>query len=200
MCGIMLRVLENELCAIFDNLSNLNSKRGPDSHSSVRLKSAYGTIEMHGWVLNLRGKSQQQPLRNIENNQFLLFNGEIYDGIKVSPDENDCKVLGNLLFNCKSREDILRVVSKIQGEFSLIFYHYNFGLFFCRDFLGRRSLLGAFKNEKLAGLSSVSDGQNDWKEISTLGVYYVDIKDPEFLPVLLEWNKVEGLTCFKSFK
>lgn len=81
MCGILSLIMKNEEGNI--NLNNLNKlimNRGPDNFNLIKINKL---ISFYGAVLHLRGNSIiSQPLCD-SNNNILLWNGEIYDGITV---------------------------------------------------------------------------------------------------------------------
>lgn len=138
MCGIILQISKNEL-AVDPKLLSLNQRRGPDARSSFIQQFPLCHLEMHGFTLSLRGPKVPQPL--VKRNGVLLFNGQIYDGINVELQENDVAILSSLLSNALSHLEILEIISKIQGEFSLIYL--DVFIFF----KGRRSLNNYISHE-----------------------------------------------------
>ena len=50
-----------------------------------------------------------------------MWNGEIFSGLPVAPDENDGLVLFNLLQKAGSEEEIFRIISAINGKILFFF-------------------------------------------------------------------------------
>lgn len=130
----------------------------------------------------MRGLLTQQPVQDDAGNIF-QWNGEIFGGLPVSPEENDTSVFSRRLSCCSSPSEILSVLTTIQGPWAFVYYqkagHY---LWFGRDFFGRRSLLWKFDVEfNTLTLSSVASLTSDadrapWLEVPALGVFRVDLK------------------------
>lgn len=130
----------------------------------------------------MRGLLTQQPVQDDAGNIF-QWNGEIFGGLPVSPEENDTSVFSRRLSSCSSTSEILSVLTTIQGPWAFVYYqkagHY---LWFGRDFFGRRSLLWKFDVEfNTLTLSSVASHSCDpdrapWLEVPALGVFRVDLK------------------------
>lgn len=85
----------------------------------------------------------KQPI--IEANDFLQFNGELYEikndhKFNVS-NENDGLYLMQKLINCSDEFSLMNVLSSLRGEFSLIYWSSKLKtIYFGRDFFGKRSL------------------------------------------------------------
>lgn len=130
----------------------------------------------------MRGLLTQQPVQDNAGNIF-QWNGEIFGGLPVSPEENDTSVFSQSLSSCSSPSEILSLLTIIQGPWAFVYYqkagHY---LWFGRDFFGRRSLLWKFDVEfNTLTLSSVASLTSDpdrarWLEVPALGVFRVDLK------------------------
>jgi len=121
------------------------SYRGPDSQSrqdvSLWSGSETSSLTLVANTLHLRGPPTQQPFVDDDEN-VLLWNGEIYGGIQVGSDENDTAVLSRRLRSCKDGHEIHGVLSVILGEWAIIYWQkHTRTLFFARDAIGRRSLL-----------------------------------------------------------
>lgn len=128
----------------------------------------------------MRGLLTPQPLQDDAGN-VLVWNGEIFGGATVTPEENDTAVVFQLLSSCNSSSEILSVLSRIQGPWGFVYYQKaRDSLWFGRDFFGRRSLLWKFDTEILT-LSSVAahnsaPDQSAWHEVPAVGAYRIDLK------------------------
>jgi asparagine synthetase B (glutamine-hydrolysing) len=93
MCGIL--ALLNGSCSIPEKLVSNIKNRGPDSLDSVSLDK--GKLQLLGSVLSLRGSTViPQPIHLGNSGSYLLFNGEIFDGIDVV-EGSDILALSKLL-------------------------------------------------------------------------------------------------------
>lgn len=159
-------------------------RRGPDSNRDVTVAgtdSSYCCL-FSAHVLHMRGHLTPQPVQDDAGN-ILLWNGEIFGGLPVTPEENDTSVVSQRLSTCRSPSQILSVLSAIQGPWGFVYYQKAGGyLWFGRDFFGRRSLLWKYDAEiraltvtSVAAQISAAD-RSSWKEIPAVGVYNVDLK------------------------
>ncbi|KAK9676036.1 hypothetical protein RND81_11G049600 [Saponaria officinalis] len=140
-----------------------------------------GVAEMYfvGAVLQLRGTNPlTQPLVDASGN-VLVYNGEIFDGIHMSSDNNDTEVLLQHLVNCclcQSHdnvsschgEPIPSLLSSIKGPWSVIYWQNSSRtLWFGRDAFGRRSLVVHWPTsaDSLFVLSSVSPPSSTIPEV-----------------------------------
>lgn len=128
----------------------------------------------------MRGLLTPQPLEDDAGN-VLEWNGEIFSGLPVGPEENDTAVFSRRLSSCGGPSEILAVLSAIRGPWAFIYYQKAGGyLWFGRDFFGRRSLLWKGDGETLT-LTSVaargvaSDQTPAWREVPAAGVYRIDL-------------------------
>lgn len=185
MCGIFCvlslasaHVQRNQ--TVYEHLK----RRGPDSSRDVAVTgsdlSYHCLFSAH--VLHMRGLLTAQPLQDDAGN-ILLWNGEIFGGLPVTPEENDTAVVAQRLSSCDAPSEILAVLSAIRGPWGFVYYQKAGDyLWFGRDFFGRRSLLWTFDIE--AGeltLTSVAahvsgPAQCMWQEVPAAGVYRLDLK------------------------
>ena len=189
MCGILVAV-DHGRCT--KELEVELSKRGPDCSAKVQICHRNRRLEMHGFVLGMRGQLTSQPLHTLLNSSdftCLLFNGEIYSGLSVSDSANDSKELFDCLLGAKTEEEMLEIFSKIEGEWALCLL-FKGNLYYGRDYLGRRSLLIQHRHGGFL-VSSVSDQTTGWNEVPATGIFKYDFQNE----ILLEWNKFPGLTC-----
>ncbi|CAG8830078.1 36856_t:CDS:2, partial [Racocetra persica] len=160
MCGILFRLRQSSSSIdgnpsnsfhkdLWNQLMTKNTQRGPDSQDQFSESLDNFELDFFGAVLHLRGKSViKQPL--IDNDQnVLLWNGEIFDGLEVPFGENDTIYLSATVKNSEKISDeindnngVLKVLRMIEGPYSIIFWQSSKRkLWFGRDCLGRRSLL-----------------------------------------------------------
>ncbi|KAL8249843.1 hypothetical protein R6Q59_006711 [Mikania micrantha] len=124
--------------------------------------SLVGRALFVGATLQLRGVNPiTQPLVDKSGN-ILVYNGEVFGGIKLSNDNNDAEVLIESLSkccNCLSHDhdgtcfpgkySVPEFLSKIKGPWTLIYWQESSKtIWFGRDALGRRSLLIHWPNIK----------------------------------------------------
>uniref|UniRef100_A0A146YPA1 Asparagine synthetase domain-containing protein 1 n=1 Tax=Fundulus heteroclitus TaxID=8078 RepID=A0A146YPA1_FUNHE len=160
-------------------------RRGPDSN---RVVTATGTdpgyrCVFSAHVLHMRGLLTPQPLQDGAGN-VLLWNGEVFGGVAVDPEENDAAVLSRKLESCRGAAEVLAVLAAVRGPWALV-YHQRAEdlLWFGRDFFGRRSLLwrsaaGTLTLTSVAAQASGSDGSDGtWEEVPAAGVFRVDLKE-----------------------
>ncbi|XP_021014093.1 asparagine synthetase domain-containing protein 1 [Mus caroli] len=183
MCGICCSVsfsVEHFSKDLKEDLLRNLRRRGPSSSRQL-LKSAVNyQCLFSGHVLHLRGVLTIQPVEDEHGNVF-LWNGEVFNGVKVEAEENDTQVMFNSLSACKNESEILLLFSKVQGPWSFIYYQASsHHLWFGRDFFGRRSLLWQFSNlGKSFCLSSVgaqvSGVADQWQEVPASGIFQIDL-------------------------
>lgn len=183
MCGIFCHLSPSPAPFEWEQTTREHLKRrGPDSSRDLRVRGPCHQCLFSASVLHMRGLLTQQPVQDDAGNVF-QWNGEIFGGLPVSPEENDTSVFSRRLSSCSGPSEILSVLSSIQGPWAFVYYqkagHY---LWFGRDFFGRRSLLWKFDVEfKTLTLSSVASvtsdpGRAPWLEVPALGVFRVDLK------------------------
>lgn len=183
MCGICCSVsfsIEHFSKELKEDLLHNLRRRGPNSSRQL-LKSAVNyQCLFSGHVLHLRGVLTIQPVEDEHGNVF-LWNGEVFNGVKVEAEDNDTQVMFNSLSACKNESEILLLFSKVQGPWSFIYYQASsHHLWFGRDFFGRRSLLWQFSNlGKSFCLSSVgtqvSGVADQWQEVPASGIFQIDL-------------------------
>lgn len=119
-----------------------------------------------------------QPIENPES--FFLYNGNIYGGIS----EEKKAAVGDtsiILEQIQKSDNILEVVSKLQGPFSFIYLNkLKKILYFGRDCFGRNSLLIGI-NDKSVVLASVAKKGLDFNftEIPSIGIFCWDLQSNE---------------------
>lgn len=183
MCGIFCHLSPSPAPFEWEQTTREHLKRrGPDFSQDLRVRGPCHQCLFSASVLHMRGLLTEQPVQDDAGNIF-QWNGEIFGGLPVSPEENDTSAFSRRLSSCSSPSEILSVLTTIQGPWAFVYYqkagHY---LWFGRDFFGRRSLLWKFDVEfNTLTLSSVASLTSDpdrapWLEVPALGVFRVDLK------------------------
>ncbi|KAK3568722.1 hypothetical protein QTP86_013870 [Hemibagrus guttatus] len=190
MCGICCVVsLSSSRCSLHDHVYETLRRRGPDCSRDVTASSSNPehSCLFSAHVLHMRGSLTPQPLQDDHGN-LLLWNGEVFGGLAVEPEENDTQVVLDRLSECKSPSDVLSVLGQVKGPWAIIYYQKEeHCVWFGRDFFGRRSLLWSWgSDERSFTLTSVSSRSSDLGclEVPAVGVYKVDLKS---------WSQQENL-------
>lgn len=185
MCGICCVLTLSSTHHVLQKSIHENLiRRGPDSSGTVNINgiNPYYQCEIFGHVLHMRGLLTPQPAQDTKGN-VLGWNGEVFGGLSVGPEENDTHVLCQHLSASNDPSEILSILSDVKGPWAFIYYQQaGEYLWFGRDFLGRRSLLWHFEPEErtltitsVAAYLSGSDFMK-WEEIPAIGVYRMDLK------------------------
>lgn len=90
-------------------------------------KVAVGNLTLLSSVLSLRGAPTAQPLacggsRHVSSNRserWLLWNGEVYDGLSLGAHENDTLAVGEALASSPWPTSVLE---KIEGEWAFVYF------------------------------------------------------------------------------
>ncbi|XP_059418359.1 asparagine synthetase domain-containing protein 1-like [Carassius carassius] len=184
MCGICCVVSLTTAHNPLDKHVHENLKhRGPNSSWDITEPISNGSLVFSAHVLHMRGCLTPQPLQD-DNGNMLLWNGEVFGGLRVEQGENDTKVVLHHLSMAQSASDMLSLLSQLRGPWAFIYYQkVERCVWFGRDFFGRRSLLWKFDPEgtsfTLSSVASlpVDDIQSQWEEVPPSGVYRFDLKD-----------------------
>ncbi|XP_068185294.1 asparagine synthetase domain-containing protein 1 [Antennarius striatus] len=183
MCGIFcLLTLSASHVEHDKTLHEHLKRRGPNISQNVTVRDSGFQCLFSAHILHMRGLLTPQPVQDDAGN-ILEFNGEIFGGLPVKPEENDTAVFSQRLSSSRSPSEILSVLSTIQGPWGFVYYQKDGDyLWFGRDFFGRRSLLWKFDVEinaltltSVAGHSSGPD-QSAWQEVPAVGVYRIDLQ------------------------
>ncbi|KAJ3545305.1 hypothetical protein NM688_g5640 [Phlebia brevispora] len=194
MCGILflLRTAdrEHDACEVefnktFERLKTANAARGPDAQDTVKRRTKKLEFTYFDSELRLRGHDRiSQPHRDAEGN-LLCWNGEVFEGMDITLDENDGAKLFSRLRTSQTTEDIIDLFGSIEGPYAFVYYHHDLRrIFFARDPLGRRSLLIHKPSSKSPRflLASVSVGLNpaySLEELSTEYIYSLEVESLE---------------------
>ncbi len=92
-----------------------------------------------GSLLQLRGTTlSRNPLQHPASGSILLFNGEVFGGLDVSPGANDGQTLLQAL--CHPSAAVPAVLTTLRGPWALVFWHApTHTLWFGRDVIGERA-------------------------------------------------------------
>ncbi|KAL4268062.1 Asparagine synthetase domain-containing protein [Pleurotus pulmonarius] len=173
-------------------LRTVNAQRGPDAQRNVSLSipvtpspsndtssPAVVHLEFFSSELRLRGTAPiVQPHES--NNNILCWNGEVFEGLDINPDENDGAVLFQELCKLETPSEVATLFASIEGPYAFVFFHgASQHLFFGRDPLGRRSLLihRPTSLQPYLLLSSATCGPSpgyEFEELSTELLFYID--------------------------
>jgi asparagine synthetase B (glutamine-hydrolysing) len=201
MCGILALLTGAAIDDAFDITRLVQSldKRGPDYSSPLieHVTSCGRRLNFKSSVLHLMGDTlQEQPLTD-ENNNVLLFNGQIYhySGRPIEKRQSDTTFLSRILAQCRSPHEIVEKFTEIDGPFAFIFWHYRFKkLFYGRDLFGRKSLCMLKPHDSHPViLSSVVDEKLEksgyrWEEVSCDGLFCVDFNSNQPRELIFPWD------------
>ncbi|XP_072117798.1 asparagine synthetase domain-containing protein 1 [Mobula birostris] len=197
MCGICCMLVlspQNAPVILGEEMLECLRRRGPNySQQLFKVVPDLGySCCFSGHVLHMRGSLNPQPMQDAQGN-LLLWNGEVFGGIEMKPEDNDTQIILQHLSSCYSEEDILSVFSSIRGPWAFIYYQPSTHcLWFGRDYFGRRSLLWQFKNPYLSLVSVSASLPNclsvPWYEVPARGLYKIDLqKHPNPSSLAITW-------------
>ncbi|XP_054471225.1 asparagine synthetase domain-containing protein 1 [Anoplopoma fimbria] len=185
MCGIFcLLSLSPTQCEWDKTVHEHLKRRGPNLSQDLTVRGTNPCYQclFSANVLHMRGLLTPQPVQDNTGN-VLVWNGEIFGGLPVMPEENDTAVVSQRLSSCDSPSEILSVLSTVRGPWGFVYYQKAGDyLWFGRDFFGRRSLLWKFDEDvnalTLTSVAARSSGpaQSAWQEVPAVGVYRIDLK------------------------
>lgn len=188
MCGILFSYSGDTDHQPSRNDLELLRDRGPDHAGQVVVKHTSGSFSFVSSVLSLRGKSLvTQPLQDSFSGSVLCWNGEAWKFDDKLIEENDARVVFEVLLKTVGSDDsfpvsdrqrdvdeaVAQVFSRISGPYAFIFYDAtNRSVYYGRDFLGRRSLLRSGEAGSIT-ITSVCSGSSarGWAEVEANGIY-----------------------------
>jgi len=143
-------------------------------------------------VLALRGEVvQAQPVVDQSTGCVLCWNGEAWKIGNKEVQSNDTAQIFDLLVDAAraGNDSIVNVLTSITGPFAFVFYDaVSSILFYGRDRFGRRSLVWQEQNNGALTISSIDITNNKpAQEVSTNGLYSIDLKEDSLTPILSEW-------------
>ncbi|GJE85961.1 asparagine synthetase domain-containing protein [Phanerochaete sordida] len=181
---------------VFHRLKNASVARGLDAQETVVQNICGLSLTYFASELRLRGDAYiAQPHRDEQGN-ILCWNGEIFEGLEVSADENDGAKLFAELRRTETPEQIQDLLGDLEGPYAFVYYSASMRkLFFGRDPLGRRSLLihkptAASPRLVLASVSVGPSSEYSLDELPTDTFFFVD------LPSLEGEDIIDGLTSY----
>lgn len=219
MCGIFCAISQGEQqpCeALHSELAQLLHNRGPDLQDTQQIDN----VLLAGNVLWQQGAMpQKQPI--IAGHLALLFNGDLYGLEDKKPaEQSDSAWLMQQLIKCdeqrEEREEqetaLLSLLQQLQGPYCLVLYNrcdliyiysyiYNLTLhsscrltatvYFCRDALGRNSLLIERQAQCIRLLSTSCHVPHSLcLELPPLGLYKLQVKQLDKC-TLYPWQKLD---------
>ncbi|XP_047122834.1 asparagine synthetase domain-containing protein 1 isoform X1 [Hydra vulgaris] len=194
MCGIFCEIsiksqqFQQHVCP--ESIHKSLSRRGPDVSGScafeINIDSRPVYLSFAGYVLHLRGNLTKQPIVS-SFGDVLLWNGEIFGG-KLTVDEfaNDTEVLMKKLLTCSNSDEIVDILSSVNGPRAFIYYQDKSKLlWYGRDCFGRRSLLSCIKQDSFV-LSSVGSRnlEMEFEEVPAKNIYCLHLSDIHEKPFL----------------
>lgn len=167
--------------------------RGPDASSQAAVDIDPQThLVLTGHVLHMRGCLTPQPATDKAGN-FLQWNGEIFGGLQVGPNENDTALLLSKLSEKSDVEHILGTLSSVQGPWAFIYWQEKMKkLWFGRDFFGRRSLCWHLPQSSTDPflLTSVRQNTEELVEVPSIGIYSVTLTQTDCLHITVySWSE-----------
>ncbi|KAM9347822.1 asparagine synthetase domain-containing protein 1 [Symphorus nematophorus] len=183
MCGIFCLLSLSPSQFEWDKTVHEHLKRrGPNLSQDLTVRGPSYQCLFSAHVLHMRGLLTPQPVQDSAGN-ILGWNGEVFGGLPVMPEENDTAVVSQRLSSCNSPSEILSVLSTLRGPWGFVYYQTAGDcLWFGRDFFGRRSLLWKFDTDINAliltsvAVRSSGPDQPAWQEVPAAGVYRIDLK------------------------
>lgn len=122
MCGICCALFRGQKAGKLDFSCSRLKNRGPDASSQAAVDIDPQThLVLTGHVLHMRGCLTSQPATDKAGN-FLQWNGEIFGGLQVGPNENDTALLLSKLSEKSDVEHILGTLSSVQGPWAFIYW------------------------------------------------------------------------------
>lgn len=94
-------------------------------------------------LLQMTGSDKRQDsLYDAVTGSYLLWNGEIFDGLPVEKGQNDGVCLLHELSKCDTQDDFAQCFSRLRGPWAAIYFHNaSKTIWFGKDVMGRKSLL-----------------------------------------------------------
>ena len=212
MCGFAFRC-SSKLCEFSQDDFALLRARGPDyqrfcqcctDHSQGEedlLLAAFHPfhITLAASVLSLRGNSIcHQPV--IDRHCMFVWNGEAWANNNHMIRENDTALIFRLILDSAqapsseaSRRErlasaIAKVLGNVKGPFSFLLFDSESGLFFGRDFLGRRSLLyEETEGENLTVTSVPFRDSSKWVEVDPHGFHFRQLRAERYEKAYYPW-------------
>ncbi|XP_012532419.1 asparagine synthetase domain-containing protein 1 [Monomorium pharaonis] len=196
MCGIFCSIYQpgqdSESSKQWNICKDVIAARGPDYLMEKHLMLSQN---WHGHfvaaVLWMQGsRITMQPVMD-DNDNLLLWNGDIFSGCLAKTDVCDTDVL---LAELQSTTDIISVLRKIQGPYSLVYYQKsNNMLYFGRDIIGRHSLLLKVDNSANSlTLTSVANKKiKGIVEVPAIGIFAMNLNASQINLACYPWKELD---------
>ncbi|XP_077284070.1 asparagine synthetase domain-containing protein CG17486 [Arctopsyche grandis] len=207
MCGIFFKCIRNidktfpykKLKDKDNRLFEYLQRRGPDDQNEkcIAIESNHTTnasernleVEMCGCTLWMQGvEPESQPIAS--KNGCLLFNGDLFDTDWVT-DTSDTRALLERLEDRSNIGDttdrIISIVQMLNGPFSLVYLDLiENKVYFCRDRIGRRSLLISKDNNEFILSSVLTRQYKNATELPSGKIYCMCLPSETFTE--FSWN------------
>ncbi|EDV95356.1 asparagine synthetase domain-containing protein CG17486 [Drosophila grimshawi] len=197
MCGIFCAISHNKddaNCHLHQALATLLHNRGPDANDKLQIDN----VLLAGNVLWQQGAApQKQPIS--DGHLVLLFNGDLYnlDAQKPAAQADSAWLLKQLVKCNDDDKRLLTLLQHLEGPYCLILYNSRDKvLYFCRDALGRNSLIVESSMECLRLMSTSyhldkEEGQVTMTslELPPLGLYKLHVNESSKC-VLYPWQQL----------
>ncbi|XP_025270402.1 asparagine synthetase domain-containing protein 1 isoform X2 [Camponotus floridanus] len=194
MCGIFCCIHQarndSESFAQWNICKDVIAARGPDHLTEKHISLNH---HWHGHfaaaVLWMQGSEIITQPSLDDNNNLLLWNGDIFSGCLAKDDVCDTNVI---LDELQSTTDIMSVLWKIEGPYSLIYYQKSTDtLYFGRDIIGRHSLLLKI-DTKANSLTLTSVANKNMKgivEVPAIGIFAVNLNNSRINLACYPWKE-----------
>ncbi|CAH0405005.1 unnamed protein product [Chilo suppressalis] len=174
MCGILCEISRLESGILKDSQTlHCIHRRGPDGFKTVEVNLKAINLYFCGAVLWMQGSHPVlQPLENDKG--ILLYNGDIFDW-NWDQEKNDTEIILGRFKTAVSIEEIVNEIKKLKGPFSLIYFNKSTNeIIFCRDIIGRNSLLFCNDGNSIK-ISSVLGRTYECIEIPATNIYILNL-------------------------
>ncbi|KMQ93868.1 asparagine synthetase domain-containing protein 1 [Lasius niger] len=194
MCGIFCCIHQakndSEPFTQWNICKDVIAARGPDHLTEKYISLSH---HWHGYfaatVLWMQGPEIITQPSLDDNNNLLLWNGDIFSGCLAKDDVCDTNVILDELL---STTDIISVLCKIEGPYSLVYYQKSTNtLYFGRDIIGRHSLLLKI-DSKANSLTLASVANKNMKgivEVPAIGIFAMNLNSSRINLACYPWKE-----------
>ncbi|XP_012218385.1 asparagine synthetase domain-containing protein 1 [Linepithema humile] len=194
MCGIFCSIHqsrnESESSKQWNLCKELVTARGPDYLKETHVSLSH---DWHGYfaaaVLWMQGL-EMTPQPSLDNSgNLLLWNGDLFSGCLAKDDVCDTNII---LDELQSTTNIIPVLRKIEGPYSLVYYQKSSNmLYFGRDIIGRHSLLLKVDNEanSLMLTSIANKKMKGIIEVPAIGIFVMNLNNSQINLACYPWKE-----------
>ncbi|KYN06245.1 PREDICTED: asparagine synthetase domain-containing protein 1 [Cyphomyrmex costatus] len=194
MCGIFCSIYQpqqdSESSKQWNICKDAIAARGPDYFME---KHFMLNNDWHGHfaaaVLWMQGsKITTQPSLD-DNDNLLLWNGDIFSGCLAKDDVCDTNII---LAELQSTTNIMSVLRKMEGPYCLVYYQKSSNmLYFGRDIIGRHSLLLKVDNKSNSlTLTSVANKEmREIVEVPAIGIFVMNLNMSQINLACYPWKE-----------